>query len=157
MIGVPLVVVLIAAGVVTAAVVHHNNQVAAQRKAATAKAHRAALAAAVRQAAQQAVLTQKRAAAKLQRDLSTIERQTLVTGLQGAVKKDAEKDVSNGVLTGPITTVQCQPASALDATSPIANYSCLAATSDTNGVLSGYRFSATINVPASSYTWRLGG
>ena len=53
--------------------------------------------------------------------------------------------------------VQCQPATAVDATAPIANYTCLAATSESNGLLSGYRFSATININSGSYTWHLGG
>jgi hypothetical protein len=73
------------------------------------------------------------------------------------VKKDAEKDVSNGLLNGPILKVQCQPATAVDATAAIANYTCLAATSQTGNQLQGYRFSANINAQSGSYTWHLGG
>jgi hypothetical protein len=151
LIGLPILVLLVGGGTV-ALVIHHNNQVAAQKKAAAA--HREAVAA----AAAQAAARKRRAAEKLKRDIANLQRDELVTGLEGAVKKDAENDVANGVLNGPITKVQCQPATATDATAtPIANYTCLAATSETNGVLSGYRFTAAINVSAGSYTWHLGG
>jgi hypothetical protein len=74
------------------------------------------------------------------------------------VKKDALADVANGVLNGPILKVDCQPASTADQTAPIANYSCLAVSSTAaDGTESGYRFTATINMNTSSYTWRLGG
>jgi hypothetical protein len=158
MLGLPLVILLIAGGVAAALVVNHNNQVAAHQRAAKAAALRASRAAAARRAAQQASLRVQRAAAQTKQDLARIERIALVQGLQGAVKKDAEKDVANGVLNGPIMTVQCQPATAADSTaSPIANYTCLAATSSSNGVLSGYRFTASINFTTTSYTWHLGG
>ena len=161
MIGLPVVILLIAGGVAAALVVHHNNQVAAQHRAAEAKARRVAAARlAARRAAQrqaQAAARVKRAAAQAKADLAKIERQSIVNALQGAVKNDAEKDVSDGVLNGPIMKVQCQPATAVDATAPIASYTCLAATSESNGVLSGYRFSASINVNTGSYSWHLGG
>lgn len=161
MLGVPLLILIVAGGATAVLMIQHDNQVTAHKQAvaahAQAAARTAAQAAAQQRATAQAALRRKRAAAKLQQDIASLQRDTLVTGLQGAVKKDAEKDVANGVLTGPITTVQCQPASSIDATASIANYTCLAATSETNGVLSGYRFSATINTNASSYTWHLGG
>jgi hypothetical protein len=159
--GLPLLILIAAGGVAAALVIHHDSQATAHKQAVAAHekvvARAAAQSAARQRAAAQSALRRKRAAANLQRDITNLKRETLVTGLQGAVKKDATKDVSDGVLTGSISTVQCQPATSADASASIANYSCLAATSETNGVLSGYRFSATINLNTSSYTWRLGG
>ncbi len=80
----------------------------------------------------------------------------MVGSLQNAIKKDADSDVSSGVLTGPILKVQCQPATAADATATIANYTCIAANSESGGELSGYRFSGTINIRTGSETWHLG-
>ena len=154
MFGLPLLILIVAGGVTAALVIHHNNQVTAQKQAAAVTASRVATA---RRATQLAALHRKQAAAKLNHDIARLQRDELVTALQGAVKKDAEQDVSNGVLNGPITTVQCQPATATDATASIANYTCLAATSETNGVLSGYRFTASINTGSGSYSWHLGG
>jgi predicted nucleic acid-binding Zn ribbon protein len=154
MFGLPLLILIVAGGVTAALVIDHNNQVTAQKKAAALTASRAA---AARHAAQLAALHRRQAAAKLKREIASLQRDELVTSLQGAVKKDAQKDVSNGVLTGTIMKVQCQPVTAIDATASIANYTCLAATSETNGVLSGYRFTASINTSTGSYTWHLGG
>jgi Flp pilus assembly protein TadG len=164
--GVPLLVVLVAAAVAATIVIHHNNQVAAHKRAVAAAArkvaaHRATVLAAqqaAQLAAQQAAQSAARAQAKLKRDLAKIQRQSLVFQLQNAVKKDALKDVTNGLLNGPITKVDCQPVTAADQTAPIANYSCLAVSSTAaDGTESGYRFSSTLDVNSGSMTWRLGG
>jgi rRNA maturation endonuclease Nob1 len=160
MFGIPAVVLVAAAVTAVVLIIHHNHQVAARKRAAHV-AHVAAVAAAAhRQAVQQAAakrrLEAKRAAAALKRDEAKIQRLTLVSALQGAVKKDAQKDVSDGTLSGTIIKVQCDPATAADSTAPIANYTCIAATSESGGELSGYRFSANINVQTGSYTWHLG-
>lgn len=160
-IGVPLAALIAAAVIAAALIVHHSNQVAARKRAQHAAAvaaarrrHRAAVAAAAAAAAQRKA---QQAAAALKRDEAKIMRQSMVSALQGAVQKDAEKDVNEGLLNGPIIKVQCEPATAVDATASIANYTCLAATSQTGTELSGYRFSATINTNTGSYTWHLGG
>jgi hypothetical protein len=153
-----LIALLVAGGAVAAVlIVHHNNQVAAHNRAVH---HAAVLAAAKRRAAAAAAAAQRKiqkAEALVKRDEAQIARQGLVSALQGAVKSDAEKDVASGVLNGPILRVQCQPATAIDASASIANYTCLAANKISNGLLSGYRFSATINTTTGSYTWHLGG
>jgi hypothetical protein len=149
--------------VVAAIVIQHNNQAAAHKRAVAAAsrraaAHRHAILVA-QQRARQAARKVAQAEAKLNRDLATIQRNSIVSALQGAVKKDALKDVSDGLLNGPILKADCQPASATDQTaSTIANYSCLAVSSTAaDGTESGYRFTATINIKTGSYTWKLGG
>lgn len=149
---------LIAGGAVAAVlIIHHNNQVAAQKRAARRGAAERQQAAAAAAAAAAAQLQAQKAAARLKRDEARVVRQQLVNALQSSVEKDADKDVSTGILNGPILKVQCQPATSLDATASIANYTCLAADSISGGELSGYRFSATINTATGSYTWHLGG
>jgi hypothetical protein len=157
-IGVPLVLVLVGGGVAVALIVHHNNEVAAQKRAATQR--RTAQQAAQRVAQQRSLLAQKqqqRAQAALRRIIASSKRDSIVSALQSSVKTDAEKDVADGILTGPILKVQCQPASSADATASIATYTWVAANSIANGTLSGYRFSATININSGAYTWHLGG
>ncbi len=152
--GLPLIVLVVAGGVAAALIVNHNDQVATKKRAA---AHAAAVQAAARRSAQ---AEQRRLAAdqaKAKRDLARLERLSMVDQLQAAVRKDAEKDVAQGLLTGPILKVQCQPASTVDSTAPIADYTCIAANSDSGGTLSGYRFSGTVDTGTGSITWRLGG
>lgn len=150
----PLIVVLAGCSVAVVLIVHHNNQVGAQKRAAATAAARSA-------AAQRAAAASRRrlqaAQAKAHRDLVQIERASMVSQLQTAVKGDAVKDVNDGVLTGPILKVQCEPATSADATAPIANYTCLAAKTESGGTLEGYRFSALLNTNTGSISWHLGG
>jgi hypothetical protein len=158
--GLPSALLIVAAIVAVALVVHHNNQVAAHNRQVAARKHAAVVAAAQKAAAARA---KRLAAAKLARQLAQAEkrlenseRASLVSSLQSAVKKSAVTDVTNGLLDGPILKVQCQPASAVDATAKIATYTCLAATSITGTTLHGYDFTGTINLNTSDITWRLG-
>jgi Flp pilus assembly protein TadG len=155
LVGVPLLLLLIGGGV-AAGLIIHNNQQAANRKhaAARAAAHARALAAQRQDAAQKL----QRAEQRLKQTLARDTRAAIVKDLQAAVKKDAQKDVNDGTLNGPVLNPDCQPASASDATAPIARYTCLAVTSiGGDGTERGYRFSGTINLSTGSYTWQLGG
>ncbi len=152
--GLPLLLLLAGGGIAAGLIIHHNNQVAAKKRAAAQAAARKAAAARAAKAAQQRL---KRQQAKVTQALANAQRTILVSGLQNAVKKDAEKDVADGLLTGPIIKVQCQPATSADATASIANYTCIAAKSETGGTLDGYRFSASIDTQTGSYSWHLGG
>lgn len=147
MLGIPLVLLVAGGGVAAGLIIHHNDQVAAHNRQVAARHHAARL------AAQRAARQRRQAAASLQ----SVERTTMVNSLQSSVKKTAEQDVSNGVLTGPILQVQCQPASTADTTASIATYSCIAANKVSNGELNGYTFTGTINTTTGSYTWHLGG
>lgn len=152
--GVPLLALVVGGGIAAALIINHNDQVAAQKRAA---AHAAAVQSAARRTAE---AEQRRLAvdqAKAKRDLARLERVSMVNELQAAVRKDADKDVAQGLLTGPILKVQCQPASTVDSTATIADYTCIAANSDSGGTLSGYRFSGTVDTSTGSITWRLGG
>ncbi len=146
-------VILAAAIVAVALLIHHNNQVAARK-------HAAAVAAAHARAQ---LVAQRRAAAQLKREKAAVakivassERTSLVAYLQTHVKKMADSDIADGVLDGPIIKVQCEPATSADATATIATYSCIAATSQSGGTLSGYSFTGTINLNTDDVTWRLG-
>jgi predicted nucleic acid-binding Zn ribbon protein len=157
--GGPVIAVLAAAAVAVVLVVHHNNQVAARKHAA------AVAAVAARKKAKAAELLReiaaddkrlKREEAQAARRARNAARQRLVNSLAAAVKKTAIKDVADDVLDGPILKVQCDPASATDATANIGTYSCLAATSQTGTTLNGYNFVGTINLNTGDITWRLG-
>src|SRR3954453_5580511 len=99
----------------------------------------------------------KAAADRLERS----NRADLVKQLEKSITKDAQKDVNNGVLTGPILRTQCDPTGGTnpdDLSVTSADFSCMAVTSEsTDGTAHGYSFGATINYDKFNYTWQLGG
>lgn len=155
-----VVVVLVLAGGVAAAIilkVHHDNQVRAEQHRKALQAQQAAAAAQAAQAAQRAQQAQQAAQNAVQVSI----RRSLVNALQGSVTKDAQQDVNNGVLTGPILRTVCTPVGGGNLQDTLAdhtgNWSCLAVTKDNpDGTSSGYGFAATINYDTGAYTWHLG-
>jgi hypothetical protein len=121
------------------------------------KAHTAAVAAQLKRDEAKRQADSKAAADKLER----ANRADLVKQLEKSVTKDAEKDVNDGLLTGPILRTQCDPAGGSnpdDLGVKTADFTCLAVTKENvDGTSSGYRFSATINYDELNYTWHLGG
>lgn len=157
MFGGPSLAVLAAAIVAVALVIHHNNEVAARKHAAAVAAATAARVRAQRLAAAKAVTKLKHEEAAAEKLVEDSKRSSLVSFLERNVKKTADKDVADGVLNGPIVKVQCEPATAADATATIATYSCVAATSQSSGgTLNGYGFTGTINLKTDGATWHLG-
>src|SRR3954452_2196780 len=120
-------------------------------------AHAAAVAAQQKRDEAQRQADQKAAADDVERS----KRADLVKSLEKSVTKDAEKDVNDGVLTGPVLRSQCEPAGGSnpdDLTVTTADYTCLAVTSENaDGTAEGYRFSASVNYDQLNYTWHLGG
>jgi hypothetical protein len=115
-----------------------------------------------------AAAQQKRDEAKRQADakaasdkLEQTSRADLVKQLEKSVTKDAQKDVSNGLLNGPVLRTQCNAAGGSnpdDLSVTTADFTCLAVTAENaDGTSSGYRFSATIDYDQFNYTWHLGG
>jgi hypothetical protein len=121
------------------------------------KAHAAAVAAQNKRDEAKRQADASAAEDKLQRD----SRAELVKELEKSITKDAQKDVNDGLLTGPVLRTQCDPVAGgnpddLSVTS--VDFSCMAVTSESAGGLAhGYSFSATINYDQSNYTWHLGG
>src|SRR4051812_7745583 len=121
------------------------------------KAHAAAVAAQEKRDEAKRQADAKAAADKLERS----NRTDLVTQLEKSITMDAEKDVNDGVLTGPILRTQCDPVAGTnpdDLSVTSADFSCMAVTSESaDGLAHGYSFSATINYDKFNYTWQLGG
>jgi hypothetical protein len=121
------------------------------------RAHAAAVAAQQKRDEAKRRADAKAAADKLERGT----RSDLVKELEKSITKDAQKDVNDGVLTGPITRTECDPAGGSnpdDLSVTSADFSCLAVNKENaDGTSSGYRFSATINYDQFNYTWHLGG
>jgi hypothetical protein len=128
----------------------HDSKVAAKR-------HAAALAAQQKRDDAQRRADQKRTRERLERG----SRADLVKSLERTVTKDAQKDVNQGLLTGPVLRTQCDPTGGSnpdDLSVTTGDFTCLAvATENADGTDSGYRFSATINYDQFNYTWHLGG
>jgi hypothetical protein len=154
------ILALLLAGGATAGVVakrDHDDMIAkrqqAKRDAAKARRDKAEL---DRQVAD-AEAESKRMRDEIERDL----RSDVIRSLERSVAKDAKKDVSLGVIDGPIVKTQCDPTGSVDVEDlavDTADYECIAANkTNADGTLSGYRFSASVNFADSSYTWHLGG
>lgn len=143
------------AAAATIITVRHDHTVQANRAAK----HAAQVAAAAKQAA----AAEARAAAEAKKEKDRAERAVrheLVGEMQASITKDARKDVTNGLLDGPILSTTCNPlggGSSDDLTALTTTFECIAVTKkNPDGTESGYRFAATANWNDSSYTWRLG-
>jgi nucleoid-associated protein YgaU len=157
MLGVVSLLVLGGAGAAIAIKIHHDNQVTAQRRSAAAAHARAAAAALAQQQAAQQAQQQKQARHAAQ----TVVRQAEETSLQQSITKDAQQQVSGGLLTGPILSTSCTPlsgGSSQNLASSSGTYECIAVNKiNADGTSSGYRYSGTIDFSSGSTTWHLGG
>ena len=146
-------VVLLAGGgaAITMSVVHNNSVVAAE---ATAKEARDAERVAANRLASQ---EQAREAAD---DAERAVRVSMVGEIEGSITTDAQAQVDDETLEGPILRSSCTPlggGSTDDLTSLTTTFTCIAINADNvDGTSSGYRFSATMNWDEGSYTWHLG-
>lgn len=146
------VVVLGGGGAVVAQTVAHNNEVAMQ--AADAKKAKAAADAETERAA---------AAARAKDAADTAERarrETSVAEIEASITKDAQGRVKDGSLDGPILKSSCTPlggGSSDILTALTTTFTCIAISKENaDGTASGYRFSATMDWDAGSYSWHLG-
>ncbi len=100
------------------------------------------------------------AAAQAAADALKAERAATVREIEASVTAMAKKDVSAGVLDGPILATTCTPAAGGSVdylTDTTTKFSCFAATKTNNdGTLSGYNFHALMNWTTGSYTYGLG-
>lgn len=158
LIAIIVVVVLIVAGAIAgvaakasadhAAAVHHALVLKKKHDALVAKQQAAA------DAKAQAAADQKVAD-----DATRHMRVELIKEVAASVKKTAKKDVTDGLLTGPIINASCQPlggGSTDDLTQKTATLDCFAANKkNADGTESGYGFSATINWDTGEYSWEL--
>ncbi len=143
--GLAVLLVLGGAGVAVAIKLHHDDQVAAQHQRAAAAA--TARAQAARRAAQAAEVS---------------SRQSLETGLQDAITKDATQKANQGLLfSGAPTSTVCTPVSggsSQDLSKATGTYSCSAEyQTNSDGTSSGYRYTGTINFATGLTSWQLGG
>jgi hypothetical protein len=162
-IGIAAAVLLGAGGVGISQKISHNATIKAEKTAAAKKV--AAKATARKQAQAQAKAEAESAAAvvaaqKDEDDQARTERHDMVNALEGSIRKDAKKRVTEGTLIGPIFSAGCTPlggGSADDLTALTGTFECLAINEKhKDGTREGYVFSATINWNDGSYTWHLG-
>jgi hypothetical protein len=152
-----VVVVIVGGG--TAGLMAKTNHDSAVHARHVSALHKAATAAKTRADAQAAAA--QRAAAKNAADSNERKiRHELVRQMQATISKDARKDVTSGVLDGPIIYTSCDPlggGSTDDLTALTTTFQCIAVNKkNDDGTVSGYNFSATANWNKSSYSWRLG-
>jgi hypothetical protein len=157
LIVVPLLVALGSGAGAVALKLQHDANVRHQREAAQARAD-------AKRKAQAAAARRREAARRAQAAIDQIkidERKSMEHGLRAAITKDAQKNIDNGLLSGPaISHTSCNPiAGGSDSLSePTARYECLAVNkTNVDGTEEGYRFTGTINFDRGDYTWRLGG
>ncbi|GAA2090612.1 hypothetical protein GCM10009840_32140 [Pseudolysinimonas kribbensis] len=102
---------------------------------------------------------QKAADQKAKDDAERESRKESVTEIENSVKEMAQKDVTEGVLDGPIISATCDPVSGStdDLTDQTTTFNCFVANKDNgDGTFSGYYFNATMNWSSGSYTYGLG-
>jgi hypothetical protein len=122
---------------------------AATQQALVAKQHAAVVKAENEAQAKAAKVTGERALRKAQ-----------VPGIEASIKAMAVKDVSGGVLVGPVLNSTCTAigggsTSALDAASTV--FSCFVGTKkNADGSENGYDFNATMDWSTGEYTYGLG-
>jgi hypothetical protein len=153
-----ILLVVVAGGGAAYAIKHnHDQKVQAQHRAEVAAAKRRRARAEEEAQAAAAAAARRRAEIRIKKAL----RRSLIKSLEASVTKDAEKDVADGLLTGPILRTECTPVGGGNS-DPLAahtgNWSCTAVTKDdlAAGTSEGYAFSATVNYDDASYTWHLG-
>jgi hypothetical protein len=161
---------MLLAGVLLLLVVRHNRDEdsakrqheaalrASSSSASAASASASASSAAADASAAAAAATQK---AKEAKDAAArSERKRVIKALEASIKKDAAKQVQNGVLDGPVLSASCTAlggGSTDDLTAHTGTFTCLAVTEhNSDGTDSGYAFSAVVNWDDESYTWHLG-
>lgn len=113
-------------------------------------------------AAAAASVEASKSAERLDAEVKRTERKQDVTQLESYIKKDAEKDVKDGLLDGPaIKGVDCTPMPGSDALGDLSlssgSFSCVAYNKVTaDGTESGYAFQGTINFDSGQIGWHLG-
>jgi len=142
------VLVLGCGAIVVNQVVAHNTEVAAQDEAQ-------------RVADVQATKAAEAARAKTAEDSAErASRAIAVTGVEASITTDAQQQVTEGTLDGPIIKSSCTPlggGSTDDLTAITTTFSCIAVNvENADGTSRGYRFSATVNWNDGSYSWHLG-
>ena len=156
-VSIAIVAALLLVGGVTTAVIANNIHVAqvAEKAAAKKKADDRAAAAAEAERAANAAAAAKQAAD----DAKRAQRAQTVTQVEASIKKMAEDDISQGILTGPVLAVKCNPVSGStdNLTDPTTSFDCFVANKDNgDGTQSGYFFNATVNWTSGEYTYGLG-
>jgi hypothetical protein len=143
---------LVLAGGATAGVLikkNHDDKIAAERHARAVAEQEKRDAAAARAA-------QK----KQEEDLEVGLRKDTVKSLERSVTKDARDDAATGLIDGPVLRTECEAAAGTeldDLTTNTGEFSCLAVTKiNGDGTMSGYRYTATVDFKASTYTWHFG-
>jgi hypothetical protein len=161
-----IVAVLIGAAVGVGVVlkVHHDNQVAAkhteEREAEElAQAERAAERAKERAEGLEAVKLEQEER-QAEEELKRIEVKyghEIENELEEAITKDANGEAEEG-FSEYVSKTNCEPQSGrINASLAAQNFSCMAVTSEGNGVERGYRYSGTINYLKGSMSWHYGG
>ena len=160
------VLIVIIGGIGTSLSIQNTNRLNAEQTAATAAAEAEQAAAATAADAEAEKKRESEAAAraaaakKSADDAQRTLRKAIVTELEASILKDAQERVTSGRLEGPITLASCTPlggGSSDDLTAITGTFQCIAVNkTNADGSSSGYRFSATVNWNALSYTWHLG-
>jgi hypothetical protein len=141
----------IAAGVI--AKVDHDNRIAQEHKEEREE----------RELAQHKKAQEERVAEEeleTEEELERIEARygrDIVEELETAITKDANGEAEEGIGEYASETSCEAEGGKVDTGLTAQNFSCLAITSEEEGLQESYRYSATINYAKGRYTWRLGG
>lgn len=149
MLGILAVLAIGGIGTAIAVKVSNDSKAEEQRQVAAAAAQ------------EEADRAAEAAAAKRKEDDAERAARTLnVIQLESSVKKLAEEHVSKSIIDGPILKVSCDPVgggSTDDLTETTTVFECFAANEDVgDGRMRGFKYHATMNWTAGTYTYGFG-
>lgn len=146
-----ILAVLVVAGIGSAIAVKVSNDSKAEEQ-------RQAIAAAAQEEADRAA--EAAAAKQREDDAERAQRSLTVIELEASVKTMAEEHVSKSIIDGPILNVSCDPVgggSTDDLTETTTVFECFAANEDVgDGRMRGFKYHATMNWTAGTYTYGFG-
>jgi hypothetical protein len=125
-----------------------------------AAAQEAAEVAAAKAAAEKKAEDRAAAAAAAAEKSERANRAAAVPGVEESIRVMAEGHISDGVIDGPVLSVDCSPVnggSTDDLTEQTTVFACFVANVDNgDGTFTGYNYNATMNWTTGSYTYGLG-
>ena len=152
-VAVPVLVLLSSAAAGAYLKIEHDADVRERREAAEQRARDEAEA---REQAKQDEAEQQAALDEL--EIET--RESAVKELEQNIESDAEENVAEGILDGPILETQCDATTGApeELETTRGEFDCLAANERSDdGTIEGYRYSGSIDYESGELRWRLGG
>jgi hypothetical protein len=154
-----IVAVVIGGAVATGVIikVNHDNEIARQHREETEARELAERHQAEARAEEEKEVREEQETEEALEQLDLEIGRESVQELETSITKDANSEAEEGFSEYVLETNCEAEGGRIDSTLTAQNFSCLAVTSEEEGVQSGYRYSGTINYANGTLSWRFGG